>query len=107
MDDKLTDPNAVRDLVKDIHTDIARISVAVEEIRRYQDWLMQRQDALMARLVPPPRGRDTGTVPAQFRSGRWTMRDGTFPPGAGGISPSPQPGQRHANTAPGNLRSSD
>lgn len=90
MPDKY-DPE-IQKLVEDIHTDISRISSSIEEIKSALAH-MTAQRPLMAQRNAATNG--------PFRSGRWTLQDGTFPAGASGITPGPQ----NADSASGDLRS--
>ena len=101
MEDKYTDP-AVAELVHDIHTDIARISNSIEDIRRALDYMVNYRP--MPTQAPSPNPRNAATNPGPFRSGRWPVQDGTFPAGAAGITPAPGPA--HADSSPGNIRPS-
>jgi hypothetical protein len=106
MPDKY-DPE-IQKLVEDIHTDIARMSTSIEEIKR----ALAEMQMYRPMVAPPglrdsslsPITRDAATNPGPFRSGRWPVQDGTFPAGASGITPAPSP--TNADSPPGNLRSS-
>ena len=94
MPDKY-DPE-IQKLVEDIHTDIARISTSIEEIRRALDYITS--PPIPRSPSPSPRNAATN---GPFRSGRWPIQDGTFPAGASGITPGPTDADRQT----GDIRS--
>ena len=93
MDDK-----QVQELLEDTHATLERISESLSSI----------QHALEILVSPPrplPNPRNAATNPTPYRSGRWWVQDGTFPAGATGITPGPEPGPTHAIATARNVRS--